>query len=93
MPPAFLKGIKMTYRQKTLDERQLVDVADLTDSTSGTTDGTVGPVADIALSTSDSYTDAAVNSAVNAAIGEINDDLSELATKLNEILDIIRKDV
>lgn len=83
----------MTYRQKTLQDRQLVDVADLTNSTSGTTDGTVGPVADIALSTSNTYTDAAVNAAVNAAIAEVNNDLSELTTKLNEILDIIRKDI
>lgn len=52
----------------------------------GTTDGTMEDVADIALSTSNTYTDSAVNTAVNAAIGEVNLQLKELQTKLNELI-------
>jgi hypothetical protein len=62
------------------------DITALTDSTGGTANDTVAQVADIALSTSDTYTDAAVNSAVNTAIATINDDLADLAAKVNEII-------
>lgn len=62
------------------------DLTALTDSTGGTANDTVAQVADIALSTSDTYTDAAVNSAVNTAIATINDDLADLAAKVNAII-------
>ena len=62
------------------------DLTALTDSTGGTANDTVAQVADIALSTSDTYTDAAVNGAVNTAIATINDDLADLAAKVNEII-------
>lgn len=52
-------------------------------SLTGTADGDLADVADIALSTGDSYTDAAVNAAVNAAVGEINEQLKEIQTTLN----------
>lgn len=58
----------------------------LTDSTGGTANDTLAQVADIALSTSNTYTDAAVNAAVNTAIATINDDLADLAAKVNHLL-------
>lgn len=65
-------------------------IAALTDSTGGTANDTVAQVADIALSTSDTYTDSAVNTAVNTAIATINDDLADLAGKVNEILTMLK---
>lgn len=65
--------------------------AKLTDSTSGTADGTVAQVADIALDTTNTYTDAAVNSAVNTAIGTVNDDLAEMATRINQLIDVVQE--
>lgn len=59
--------------------------AELTGTLTGTVDGALANVADIALSTSDTYTDAAVNSAVNAAILDLNLQLKELQTALNEV--------
>lgn len=64
---------------------QQAAITALTDSTGGTANNTVAAVADIALSTADTYTDAAVNTAVNAAIATVNDDLADLAGKVNEI--------
>ena len=49
----------------------------LTDSGAGTADDTVEDVADIALSTGDTYTDAAVNAAVNTAIASISNNFKE----------------
>lgn len=54
----------------------------LTDNNGGTADGTVEDVADIALSTSDTYTDAAVNAAVNTAIASISNNFEEVVTQL-----------
>lgn len=42
--------------------------------------GPVSDVDDIALSTSNTYTDAAVNTAVNAAIAQVNDLIAQLRT-------------
>lgn len=53
----------------------------LTDNGAGTADATVEDVADIALSTSDTYTDAAVNTAVNAAIASISNNFKEYTTE------------
>jgi len=66
----------------------IADITDLTDSTgkSGTHDDTIAQVADIALSTSDTYTDAAVNAAVNAAISTINQNLSDIVQKIKELV-------
>lgn len=52
----------------------------------GTTDGTLADVAAIALSTSNTYTDAAVNSAVNTAITSVNLQLKELQATVNAII-------
>lgn len=54
----------------------------LTDNGGGTADQTVEDVADIALSTSDTYTDAAVNGAVNTAIASISNNFKEMTTEL-----------
>ena len=54
--------------------------------TGATANDTMTAVADIALSTSDTYTDAAVNAAVNAAIAEIEDNFADLQTKVNAII-------
>lgn len=69
---------------------QQAAIVSLTDSTGGTANNTVAQVADIALSTSNTYTDAAVNGAVNTAIATVNDDLADLAAKIEEILDALR---
>lgn len=57
--------------------------AALTDSTGGTPNTTVAAVADIALSTGDTYSDSAVNAAVNAAIATVNDDLADIVAQVN----------
>lgn len=62
------------------------DVAELTDSSTGSADGEVDPVADIALDTGNTYSDAAVNAAVNAAVATVNDNMAEFAVKLNEVI-------
>lgn len=43
-------------------------------------------VADIALSTSNTYTDAAVNAAVNTAIASIENNFADLQAKVNAII-------
>ena len=65
---------------------QAAVVAALAGTLTGSEDGTLADVADIALSTGDSYSDAAVNGAVNAAILDLNLQLKELQTSLNAIL-------
>jgi hypothetical protein len=70
--------------------RDAATIVALTDSTSGTANDTVAAVADIALSTTDTYTDAAVNSAVNTAIASIEDGLADCAAKINEILTLLQ---
>lgn len=52
----------------------------------GTVDGSLDDVADIALSTSNTYTDAAVNNAVNAAIASVNLQLKEIQSKFNALV-------
>lgn len=54
--------------------------------TGATANDTMTAVADIALSTSDTYTDAAVNAAVNAAVASIEDNFADLQTKVNAII-------
>lgn len=54
----------------------------ITDNGAGTADQTVEDVADIALSTTDTYTDAAVNGAVNTAIASISNNFKEMTTEL-----------
>lgn len=63
-----------------------VTVAELGGTLTGTVTGSMADVADIALSTSNTYTDAAVNAAVNAAIAEVNLQLKELQTQLNALI-------
>jgi hypothetical protein len=65
-------------------------VVDLAGTLTGTTTGTMADITDIALSTSDTYADAAVNAAVNAAVLELNLQLKELQTKVNEALAALR---
>lgn len=54
--------------------------------TGATANNTMTAVADIALSTSNTYTDAAVNAAVNAAIAEIENNFADLQAKVNELV-------
>lgn len=63
--------------------------AKLTDSSTGTADGTVAEVADIALDTTDTYTDAAVNGAVNTALATVNNNMAELTTRINQLIDVV----
>jgi hypothetical protein len=65
-------------------------LADLAGTLTGTVDGTIADVANIALSTGDTYTDTAVNNAVNTAIASVNLQLKELQTKLNAALQKLR---
>lgn len=61
-------------------------IAALGGSLTGTVDGDLADIAAIALSTSNTYTDAAVNSAVNTAITSANLQLKELQTKVNALV-------
>jgi hypothetical protein len=54
--------------------------------TGATANDTMTAVADIALSTSNTYTDAAVNTAVNTAIASIENNFADLQAKVNEII-------
>lgn len=63
--------------------------AKLTDSSTGTADGTVAEVADIALDTTNTYTDAAVNTAVNTALTTVNNNMAELTTRVNQLIDVV----
>ena len=60
----------------------VTNITDLTDSGAGTADDTVEDVADVALSTSDTYTDAAVNAAINTAVASISNNFKEMTTQL-----------
>lgn len=60
--------------------------AELSGVLTGTTDGTMADIADIVLSTGDTYSDTDVNNAVNTAITAANLELKELQTALNAIL-------
>ncbi len=62
------------------------NVAALGGTLTGTTDGDLADVADIALSTSDTYTDSAVNTAVNTAIASTNLQVKEIQTVVNAII-------
>ncbi len=54
--------------------------------TGATANDTMTAVADIALSTTNTYTDAAVNAAVNTAIASIENNFADLQTKVNAII-------
>lgn len=62
------------------------NVAALTGALTGVTDEALEDIADIALSTSNTYTDAAVNSAVNTAILAANLQNKEMLEKQNEVI-------
>lgn len=67
-----------------------VAVASLGGTLTGTTDGDLADIADIALDTSNTYTDAAVNTAVNTAIAAANLQIKELQTTVNALLASLR---
>ena len=54
--------------------------------TGATANDTMTAVADIALSTGNTYTDAAVNAAVNTAIASIENNFADLQTKVNALI-------
>lgn len=85
-----ISGSTVTISSTITSITQGTALADLAGTLTGTVDGTLADVADIALSTSNTYTDAAVNSAVNAAILSVNLQLKELQTKLNAVLARLR---
>ena len=62
-------------------------IAALTDNSGGsaTPGGTIAEIANIALSTGDAYTDAAVNTAVNAVVDDCANAVEELSAKVNAI--------
>lgn len=68
------------------DKTEVAALVALTDNSGGTANDTIAVIADIALSTSDTYTDAAVNAAVNTALGAIKNDVADLAAKVNAII-------
>lgn len=65
-----------------------VTAAALTDNSGGsdTPDGTIGQIADIALSTSDTYSDSAVNTAVNAVVDDCANAIEECAAQINALV-------
>lgn len=62
--------------------------AALTDNSGGsdTPDGTIAEIANIALSTSNTYTDAAVNAAVNAVVDDCANAIEECADQINKLV-------
>lgn len=51
----------------------------------GTANDTMTVTTDIALSTSNTYTDAAVNTAVNALVLEVRNNMADIQAKVNEL--------
>jgi predicted RecA/RadA family phage recombinase len=62
----------------------------ITGTLTGTTTGAMADISPIALSTSNTYTDAAVNAAINAKITAVNLDLKELQTKINATITALK---
>ena len=61
--------------------------ATLTDNGGGAAaNGTIDAIADIALSTGDTYTDSAVNTAVNALVTDTKDAVKELSDQINKLI-------
>lgn len=70
----------------TLADLDAATAATVAGTLTGSADGTLADVAAIALSTSDTYSDAAVNAAVNTAVTDVNLQLKELQLALNEVI-------
>lgn len=83
----------MARRNHTLSKRWFLDVSELTDSTSGTTDGTVADVSTAVTGVDGTGDNAASKADVDTRLGTINDNLAELTTKYNELLDRLKADV
>ena len=62
--------------------------AALTDNSGGgdTPDGTIGEIVNINLSTSNTYTDSAVNGAVNAVVDDAANAIEECAAQINNLI-------
>lgn len=74
-----------------VQDPDVIAINNLTDSSGGTSGGdTVPAVANIALSTSNTYTDAAVNTAVNTALTSVRNDIATLAAKVNALLTALK---
>lgn len=58
-------------------------------SIAGTANDTMTVSTDIALSTSNTYTDAAVNTAVNAVVLQMRNNMADLQAKVNELITAI----
>ena len=83
---ALVLGGTVEYASGYTPSGNAANVAAVGGTLTGTTDGDLADVADIALSTSDTYTDSAVNTAVNAAVADANEQLKELQTTLNAVI-------
>lgn len=64
---------------------QAAFVAALTGTPTGTANGALEAEGTVALSTSNTYSDSAVNTAVNTVIGKVENNVAEVATKLEAI--------
>ncbi len=88
MPVTRSQSTAITQTYSTADATHAArTAAALTDNTSGAApDGTIADVANIALSTADTYTDTAVNNAVNAVVSDVKDAIGELADQINKLV-------
>lgn len=83
--PAIVIGDRLIF-DGTGCVKKATSQTDLAGTLTGSVDGTLADVADIALSSGDTYTDAVVNTAINAVILDLNTQLKEIQTALNVIL-------
>jgi hypothetical protein len=70
----------------TADGESVSSLTSLTDSTGGVANDTLEDLGTLALSTSNTYTDAAVNTAVNAILAKVENCLADLAAKVNAVI-------
>ncbi len=65
---------------------EVAALVSLTDSSGGSADNTIAAIPTAALSTTNTYTDAAVNTAINALGTAVKNDIADLAAKVNAII-------
>lgn len=82
----------MPKRNQTLSEKFMLDVEALTDSTGGTSDGTVADVSAAVTGVDGSGSNAASKADVDSRLGDINDNFTELAGKVNTLIERLKAD-
>ncbi len=81
----------MAVRDRTLAQREGVDISKLTDSTAGTTDGTLAAVSAAVTGVDGIGSNAASKADVDARLVDINNNFAEVNAKLDVLTDMLRR--